>query len=254
MANSLFYDKRRKLMPDQSKIIEKAQKRIATEHKLSPAFIKTNFDRLLLDMERYGYEYYLEEQKKVNVILLKEYLSERFRRLKDKGVAGLQELIENNFDALDDFFKSLGQSRKSRAGQSFEENLKWLFKKLGYPFDEKILINGRPDFLIPGVKEYKRNPMNCIIFTAKRTLRERWRQIVTEGTRGLGFFLATLDDDKSTDEISEMMKHRIYMVVPEPIKRTVVNYKNAPNVISFTEFFRNHLDPALQRLANTGRG
>lgn len=248
MAESMFYKKRKKLMPDQSNIIEKAQKYIASKYKLTPTFIKSNFDELLVEMEKLGYKYYLEEQKKVNVELLKEILSEKFIRQKDKGVAGLQKLIEVSFTMLDDFFRSLGQSRKSRAGQSFEENLKWLFKKLSYPFDEKILINGRPDFLLPGVAEYKRNPMNCIIFTAKRTLRERWRQIVTEGTRGLGFFLATLDDDKSTDEISEMMKHRIYMVVPESMKHAVINYKHAPNVISFKEFFRDHLDPALKRL------
>lgn len=38
------------------------------------------------------------------------------------------------------------------------------------------------------------NAPDATIFTIKGTLRERWRQIVTEGTRGLGFFLATIDE------------------------------------------------------------
>ena len=247
MAKSRFYDSRRKLMPSQDKIIEKARGILSKNHKMTEEYIKDNFDKLILEVEKIGYKVYLEEQETANVELLKRTLTEKYSQLSIKGVEGLQTLIEKNFALLDEFFKSLGQSRMSRAGKTFEDNLKWLFKKLNYPFEERAVINGRPDFLIPSVEEYKKNPMSCIIFTAKRTLRERWRQIVTEGTRGLGFFLATIDDTKSYDEIQEMLKHRIYMVVPEPLKKNVVNYKHAPNIISFRVFFRDHLDPAMKR-------
>src|SRR3990170_4283733 len=115
-------------------------------------------------------------------------------------------------------------------------------KQLNYPFDEQQVINGKPDFLMPSRRHYDRNLMDCIIFTAKRTLRERWRQIVTEGTRGLGFYLATIDEGISAPQLGEMLNHRIYIVVPENIKRKIASYNAAPNVITYEDFFRQHLD------------
>ena len=130
--------------------------------------------------------------------------------------------------------------------------LKTLFKRLSYPFDEQQVINGKPDFLMPNRHHYDSNPMGCIIFTAKRSLRERWRQIVTEGTRGLGFYLATIDESISSNQLDEMMDHRIYLVIPESIKNNIEYYITASNVISFEEFFQYHLDPALTRWRNRG--
>lgn len=151
------------------------------------------------------------------------------------------------FTDLDRFYLSLTQSRKVRAGSAFEIVLKTLFKTLGYPFDEQQVINGKPDFLMPSRNHYDKNPMDCIIFTAKRTLRERWRQIVTEGMRGLGFYLATIDEEISGAQLGEMLNHRIYIVVPENIKNRIASYRQAPNVITFEDFFRQHLDPAVKR-------
>ena len=100
---------------------------------------------------------------------------------------------------------------------------------------------------MPGRVYFDINPIDCIIFTAKRTLRERWRQIVTEGTRGLGFYLATIDETISGTQLKEMLGHRIYLVVPKRVKNTVKIYIEAPNVISFEAFFTHHLDPAIVR-------
>ena len=92
--------------------------------------------------------------------------------------------------------------------------------------------------------------MDCIVFTAKRTLRERWRQIVTEGTRGLGFFLATIDDGVSQNQLDEMKRNRIYLVCPKHIKDDF--YREAINVITFSSFFEDHLDPAMKRWKKSG--
>jgi len=130
--------------------------------------------------------------------------------------------------------------------------LKTLFKKLNYPFDEQQVINGKPDFLMPSRNHYDTNSMDCIIFTVKRTLRERWRQIVTEGTRGLGFYLATIDESISGKQLGEMRDNRIHLVIPANIKGKVERYTSAHNVITFEEFFRYHLDPAVTRWKERG--
>ncbi len=94
--------------------------------------------------------------------------------------------------------------------------------------------------------------MDAIIFTVKRTLRERWRQIVTEGTRGMGFFLATIDEAITPRDLKDMLASRIYLVVPTRIKAVRDDYANAPNVITFENFFVYHLDPAIVRWRAAG--
>ena len=89
--------------------------------------------------------------------------------------------------------------------------------------------------------------MDCIIFTAKRTLRERWRQIVTEGTKAYGFFLTTLDNDITKSQLDEMKNNKIYIVLPREIVASVPAYQSQANVISYEDFFEDYLDPAVKR-------
>jgi hypothetical protein len=207
--------------------------------------IKSNFSSLIGEIEHTAHEIYKEHQKKCGTIALLEF----FGLDKDSKSAtpNFADALQGSFEELNQFFLSLAQSRKARAGRAFEEIIKRLFKALEYPFDEQIVINGKPDFLLPGEAHYRRHATDCIIFTAKRTLRERWRQIVTEGTRGLGFFLATIDDGITEKQIDEMRENRIYLVVEGRLKENNAEYKQAVNVITFEEFFRRHLDPAMQR-------
>lgn len=86
----------------------------------------------------------------------------------------------------------------------------------------------------------------------KRTLRERWRQIVTEGSRGLLFFLATLDDSQRPSALRQMQDERIYLVVLEGMKESIPPYTTALNVISYEDFFEDYLDPAVERWKRSG--
>jgi hypothetical protein len=216
----------------------------------TPAELKSNFSVVVLQLERDAYSIYKTSQKSAFKDGFREFAKE-----KTKGKATKDETIDalsEESDELNAAFLSLSQSRKSRAGSSFETIIRTLFKKLSYPFAEQQVINGKPDFLLPSREHYETNPMDCIIFTAKRTLRERWRQIVTEGTRGLGFFLATIDDKVTEQQLKEMHQHRIYLVVPKTLKDDKAAYRAAPNVISFEGFFEDHLDPAITRWKKNG--
>ena len=148
-----------------------------------------------------------------------------------------------NFWALDRFFLGLTQGRRPCAGKAFEHVIKVLFNTLEYPYTPQAIINGQPDFLLPSIEHYKNNAMDCIIFTVKRTLRERWRQITTEGTRGHQFFLATIDENVGVRDLKQMLNSRIYLVVPELVR--VKCYLKVTNVITFEGFFLKHLDPAM---------
>lgn len=208
-------------------------------------YIKANFSTLIGETENTAYKIFKDHQKKCGTMALLEYFG------LDKGLIpatpNFAEAVESSFEELNSFFLSLAQSRKARAGKAFEDIIKRLFKGLEYPFDEQIVINGKPDFLLPSVEHYRRHAADCIIFTAKRTLRERWRQIVTEGTRGLGFFLATIDENVTEAQLGEMKANRIYIVVEGKLKNDNKHYSQALNVLTFEHFFRHHLDPAMQR-------
>ena len=91
------------------------------------------------------------------------------------------------------FFLSLSQARKSRAGKTFEYILKALFDKCEIPYSYQPVVNGNPDFIIPDKESYLDAPQNTLVVTLKRTTKERWRQVSTEGARGYRFFLATID-------------------------------------------------------------
>ena len=106
--------------------------------------------------------------------------------------------------------------------------------------------------MLPNIDYYRRFPVDCIIFTVKRTLRERWRQIVTEGTRGLGFYLATIDDSITANQLGEMAANRIYLVVPSRIKEDTNRYKSTANLLSFEAFFEDVLDPKMRTWKRSG--
>jgi hypothetical protein len=161
-------------------------------------------------------------------------------------------VLGENFYALDRFFLGLTQGRRPRAGAAFELVIRRLFVALNYPFTSQAVINGQPDFILPSVEHFRKNAMDAIIFTVKRTLRERWRQIVTEWTRGMGFFLATIDEAVTPRDLKDMLASRIYLVVPSRIKALRKDYTDAPNVITFENFFAYHLDPALVRWKAAG--
>jgi hypothetical protein len=225
---------------NQDEIVKEAIENINSKYNYSIEEIKNNFDQLLYESEVEAYRIYLESQKIFGKKALGEFIDYLYKNGKCNSQEELKNIFGDHFDALDKFFLSIAQARKARAGKTFEKIHNTLFKKLSYPFTEQAVINGKPDFVMPSVAYYRVNPLNCIIFTAKRTLRERWRQIVTEGTRGIGFYLATIDKKISGNQLQEMMNHRIFLVVPKNIKDE--HYSNIENVLSFRMFFEDHLD------------
>lgn len=207
-------------------------------------WIKQNFSVLVEQVQIDAYEEYKQAERIAGADTIAEVF---IGLLGGRSAEETVRLFGTYFFSLDRFFLSVMQGRKPRAGKTFEYLIKELFVRLHYPFSSQPIINGQPDFLLPSIEHFHRFATDCIIFTVKRTLRERWRQIVTEGTRGLGFFLATIDENVAARDLGEMLRSRITLVVPERIKHIRPDYEEAPNVISFEYFFRFYLDPAMER-------
>lgn len=220
------------------------------EHADDPDWIKANFSHLVERAQVEAYEKYLESEKNVAGGALRDVLGDLAGE--EAGREEVLELFESQLHTLDRFFLSLTQGRRPRAGAAFEYVVRRLLDVLGYPYISSPEIGGRPDLVMPSEEYYRKNPLGCIIFTIKRSLRERWRQIVTEGANALGFYLATIDKKVGERDLQDMMASKIYLVVPERLLDEVEQYGEMGNVISYEAFFRHHLDPAMRRWVEAG--
>lgn len=239
-----------KMIPSGRKIAREAVDAGLKGHQHDAVWIKNNFSSLVETVQIDAYKHYMVAEEHAGYRTLRKVFS---TSAGENATAGsMLGLFEKHFRDLDRFFLGLTQGRRPRAGNAFEYLLRELFSRLGYPFTSHPVINGQPDFILPNIEYFKKNPIDCIIFTVKRTLRERWRQIVTEGTRGLGFFLATIDEKITHRDLKDMMQSRITLVVPARIKGIRKDYKQAQNIITFETFFKHQLDPAIRRWRDAG--
>ena len=154
--------------------------------------------------------------------------------------------LQKDMQKLDDFFLSLAQARKSRAGKTFETIIRLLFEKLEIPHSYQPVVNGRPDFIVPGKEEYIRAPQDTIVVTAKRTVRERWRQITTEGARGYRFFLATIDRNISGTTLNEMAQNQVTLIIPQAIIDEKTVYQNHSVIKNYKDLFDSIIPHSLE--------
>jgi hypothetical protein len=215
------------------------------DRKQDPDWIKENFSSLIEDIQSTAYELYLSAERQVGA----DAVEAVFLGMVGPHASGQEvfEALREHFHSLDRFFLGLTNGRRPRAGNAFEQAIRELFTVLDYPFSRTPNIDGIPDFILPSETYYRKNPLGSLIFTVKRTLRERWRQIVTEGSKGLGFFLGTIDERVTQRDLGEMMRGKIHLVVPARLKTNIGHYWDAPNVMSFEHFFKFHVDPAIER-------
>jgi len=214
--------------------------------------LKLHFDEAIADLLQTEYEMFIREEKRIKAAQVQTIFEPLFSNKNSVSKEELQLHLGENFGRIDKLFLSFAQSRKARAGGSFENHVRFLLRALDYPFDEQQIINGKPDFLLPGVTLYRKQPGDCILLTIKRKLRERWRQIVTEGVKASGFFLATIDSDISKSTLREMSGHKIYLVIPEAVIQENSLYRDTMNVLSFKNFFKRYVDPAMVRWIELG--
>mgnify|MGYP001074189975 CR=1 FL=1 len=251
-AESVFarklFAKASKLIPSTTEIAEAAIQTSISEKLSDPAYLKDNFSELVSQIQLAAYFAYLEAERLACGNVLGDMLAYEVSGTDPNEV---KSAITSRFFTLDRFFLSLTQSRRTRAGATFEAVVSVLFKALDYTYSPQPYIgDSRPDFVLPNIEHYQNYATDCLIFTCKRTLRERWRQVVTEGMAGQAVFLATIDERLSKPELSRMKAQNVIVVVPRTLKSEL--YLDALNVISFEDFFDHHLDPAIKRWKSTG--
>lgn len=255
---SRFAAIRRKMMPKGIDLARRAQDELKARYKaknidpFDQAYLKAHCDEILDELVALEFELFKIVEQRVNSDLLWQVVGNALPLSKPLTKSQLEPLVKGKFNTLRDFYKSISQSRASRAGGSLQNHIAFILDSLRYPYEVQKIINGKPDFILPSANLYYTTPGECVLLTAKRTLRERWRQIITEGFKSPQYFLVTIDEKQSSDSLKEMAGHRIYLVVPERIKQSVSVYGTSGNVISVRAFFEDYLDPAMIRWRQAG--
>jgi len=173
-----------------------------------------------------------------------------FRRLERRIVSAR---LENGFCAPDgadvdgflSFSLSVQNRRKSRAGQALENHLEAVFDAQGisYKRGAETENRNRPDFLFPGQKEYH-NPLfpeaRLTMPGAKSTLKDRWRQVLSEAERIRRKHLLTLEPGISENQTDEMQVKQLQLVLPRRLHDTYQPSQQAwlMDVAGFTELVR----------------
>ena len=151
-----------------------------------------------------------------------------FRTLEKHIIAERLSKGFSGTDYVDDFNQfslSIQNRRKSRAGLALENHLEFLFQKNKIRYNRNPITENKskPDFLFPGIKEYKDltfNAINLTMLGVKSTCKDRWRQVLTEANRIDVKHLLTLESAISINQINEMKHNLLQLVVPQKLHST----------------------------------
>ncbi|MGE0283116.1 MAG: type II restriction endonuclease [Rhizobiaceae bacterium] len=153
-----------------------------------------------------------------------------FRRLEWRIVA---ERINQGFSLADgadvdgfiSFSLSVQNRRKARAGAALENHIAAVLEASGIRFGHGVETENRnkPDFLFPGQTEYRDATFPASRLTmlgSKSTVKDRWRQVLSEAMRIEQKHLLTLEPGVSENQTDEMRAKRLQLVVPKKIHQT----------------------------------
>lgn len=236
-------------MPSAVAIAEAAAAQCLGDRASDSPWFKSHFSVIADTAMLSAQEQYLEAQRQAARAAFNDVL---VPIVGERATAGeFAGVLADNFQSIDRFFLSLGQSRHPHLVKTFE----LLVCKLiacAYADVARPILRGQPDFLMPSVEHFRRTPADCLVFSIKKNLRDRWRQMVSDSARPQGYYVATLDEEVPRAELCAMAEVDFHLVVTTRLKNSRHEYQSAANVIDFETFCVQHADPAVDRWRGAG--
>ena len=139
------------------------------------------------------------------------------------------------------------QSRRSRAGKSFESIIYKIYESLGYEYDsqskvgrkifDNLGLGKKVDSILPNIQCYSERRNKTIIGTMKTSLRERWQEVAEEieRTKIPEIHLLTADEAIPKSKAKEMANHNIIVVTYDWVANSE-SLKSMKNIISFEKY------------------
>jgi hypothetical protein len=233
--------------------------------------LSSNVENLLINERESVYELFLKDEAVMNgkvvahliqnrpipktiysdmleaTLLAGDLSSLSVQEIKDKTAEMFGEYTGAIFPYLYALSLSSTNSRRARAGQTFEMLIEKALDIFMYPYQNQSSlgtdffksnrIGKKVDLIIPGRKAYEQRRTACGIVSVKTSLRERWQEVVEELNRSnvRHIYLATLDDSITQNQIDIMRQYNITLIVRKSEK--VSKFQNAGTVESFDTFF-----------------
>ncbi|MHA1863655.1 MAG: type II restriction endonuclease, partial [Candidatus Thorarchaeota archaeon] len=240
---------------DEENIITKAMSRVPNTDKiidqaiglvkgnlLRPAILKRNLNAGIITLHDNAYSIFLQEQEAARGYALDKWTDLKkdeilFLSKRSEPLQFARALFEMFLPFASSLEKRFGNSRRSRAGSTLEKILRVLLLKIEIPCekpnkDAKKLK--RIDLVVPNQTTALMEADKAYFISCKRTLRERWKQAITEREKNWRVYLVTLDDNLSEAKAEEINNESLIVYVPDNVKKQR-HLKNKPWVRSLSD-------------------
>lgn len=216
--------------------------------------------KLILEIREKAWTLYLEDEAKFHIeifniltetrnlplSILKDILANN-RHLYLEELKKMQntigEFIGRAMPYIYEVSLSTTNSRRSRAGKTFEKIIAYIMKLYNYPYEEQSSLGSKQsvnlnlskivDGIIPSAKAYHNQRTMCCVLTMKTSLRERWQEVVEEikRTNLPTMYLLTLETGISRNILERLSEVNVILVCFDG------KNSNYTNMISYDEFF-----------------
>lgn len=241
---------------------------------------KGNVSKSIADLREIVWKEYLEDEVHFNVLLMQD-----LHKILNTPKEILDAILKKDFsnlkgnDLKEEIIKICGEyagrvypyiykislsntnSRRSRAGKTFEAIVYKIYECLDYSFDSQgkvgrktfteLGLGKKVDSILPSISAYEKRRNKTIIGTMKTSLRERWQEVAEEieRTKIPEIHLLTADEDISKSKAQEMNNHNIIVVAYDWIANSD-SLKSMKNIISFEEYLFEEIPSILKFWSN----
>ena len=179
-----------------------------------------------------------------------------FRTFERHLIADRLQLGFDDVDTFVAFSLSVQNRRKSRVGYALENHMESLLTATNIRFARTAVTENRskPDFLFPGVEEYRDpqfDPDRLTALGVKSTCKDRWRQVLAEADRVDRKHLLTLEPAISINQTDEMQARQLQLVLPRSLHETYTPSQQPwlMDVSEFVALVRERQTPPSDRTA-----
>jgi Txe/YoeB family toxin of Txe-Axe toxin-antitoxin module len=217
-----------KTIPSSAKILNEAIEFLKLKDK-GHEEIANNFGKYVIELESTAHKIYEKYEKQAFEKLAEIWVTSRrdwiLDVLKKEQVEGIKRILLEFIDLAINMEFRLSNKRKARGGKTFESIIERLLKlakvrcekpKKSERKEYEVLKN--IDMVSPDVKTALEMRDKAIFISAKRTLRERWKQVTYEHLKGARLYLVTINGDISEGTANAMGDAGIIVYVPDEVK------------------------------------
>ena len=245
----MMRDIRANRLPSSRDVVERAFEELGYGEVLSTpdvvraefnARLREVFEYALIVLERFEQDTYLEGipdhliERRPEVFRRAERTIEGSENTSEGLGRAFRQMFADLYPMLRQIFLSISQSRKTRGGSDFELAFGTLLGYAGIPY-QRVPRQTRTDFMLPSEDAFNQNSNVTLVLSAKRTLRERWREVAEElfDLRSPNVYLITADEKVTRGHVEGICgRYRIHLVVWDSIKND--RFPDEPLVIGYS--------------------